>query len=170
MKCKKCGADISDEKAETCPNCGAPTSKSIKINSTKTIMVIVALIVIMLCCSFLFLQQATQKSGIESELGGQCIGNEGTDFKINANITHENIFGPIVISEEELNITVKDNSGKEVKKMTVREGEWNELGKLPLGHYTLELSYAGHFPKANSTKDFTVISAEDYAKKNIKIA
>ena len=121
MKCKKCGAEISDEKAETCPNCGASTSKSIKINSKKTIMVIVALIVIVLCCSFLFLQQATQKSGIESELGGQCIGNEGTDFKIKANVTHENIFGAIIIDDEEVNVTVKDNTGKEIKKITVRE-------------------------------------------------
>ena len=137
MKCKKCGAEISDEKAETCPNCGAPTSKSIKINSTKTIMVIVALIVIMLCCSFLFLQQATLTSQIESELGGHCTGNEGTDFKIKANVTHENIFGAIIIDDEEVNVTVKDNTGKEIKKITVRENESHDLGNLSVGHYTL---------------------------------
>ena len=170
MKCKKCGAEISDEKAETCPNCGAPTSKSIKINSTKIIMVIAALIVIVLCCSFLFLQQATLTSQIESELGGHCTGNEGTDFKIKANVTHENIFGAIIIDDEEVNVTVKDNTGKEIKKITVRENESHDLGNLSVGHYTLELTYVGNFPKANSTKDFTVISAEDYAKKNIKIA
>ena len=165
MKCKKCGADISDEKAETCPNCGASTSKSIKINSTKTIMVIVALIVIVLCCSFLFLQQATLTSQIESELGGHCTGNEGTDFKIKANVTHENIFGAIIIDDEEVNVTVKDNTGKEIKKITVRENESHDLGNLPVGHYTLELTYVGKFPRANSTMDISVISAEDYAKK-----
>ena len=165
MKCKKCGAEISDEKAETCPNCGASTSKSIKINSKKTIMVIVALIVIGLCCSFLFLQQATLTSQIESELGGHCTGNEGTDFKIKANVTHENIFGAIIIDDEEVNVTVKDNTGKEIKKITVRENESHDLGNLPVGHYTLELTYAGNFPKANSTMDISVISAEDYAKK-----
>ena len=166
MKCKKCGAEISDEKAETCPNCGAPTSKSIKINSKKTIMVIVALIVIMLCCSFLFLQQATLTSQIESELGGHCTGNEGTDFKIKANVTHENIFGAIIIDDEEVNVTVKDNTGKEIKKITVRENESHDLGNLSVGHYTLELTYVGNFPKANSTMDISVISAEDYAKKH----
>ena len=166
MKCKKCGADISDEKAETCSNCGAPTSKSIKINSKKTIMVIVALIVIGLCCSFLFLQQATLTSQIESELGGHCTGNEGTDFKIKANVTHENIFGAIIIDDEEVNVTVKDNTGKEIKKITVRENESHDLGNLSVGHYTLELTYAGNFPKANSTMDISVISAEDYAKKH----
>lgn len=166
MKCKKCGADISDEKAETCPNCGAPTSKSIKINSKKTIMVIVALIVIGLCCSFLFLQQATLTSQIESELGGHCTGNEGTDFKIKANVTHENIFGAIIIDDEEVNVTVKDNAGKEIKKITVRENESQDLGNLSVGHYTLELTYVGNFPKANSTMDISVISAEDYAKKH----
>lgn len=165
MKCKKCGADISDEKAETCPNCGAPTSKSIKINSKKTIMVIVALIVIGLCCSFLFLQQATLTSQIESELGGHCTGNEGTDFKIKANVTHENIFGAIIIDDEEVNVTVKDNTGKEIKKITVRENESHDLGNLSVGHYTLELTYVGKFPRANSTMDISVISAEDYAKK-----
>lgn len=165
MKCKKCGADISDEKAETCPNCGASTSKSIKINSKKTIMVIVALIVIVLCCSFLFLQQATLTSQIESELGGHCTGNEGTDFKIKANVTHENIFGAIIIDDEEVNVTVKDNAGKEIKKITVRENESHDLGNLSVGHYTLELTYVGNFPKANSTMDISVISAEDYAKK-----
>ena len=166
MKCKKCGAEISDEKAETCPNCGAPTSKSIKINSKKTIMVIVALIVIGLCCSFLFLQQATLTSQIESELGGHCTGNEGTDFKIKANVTHENIFGAIIIDDEEVNVTVKDNTGKEIKKITVRENESHDLGNLSVGHYTLELTYVGNFPKANSTMDISVISAEDYAKKH----
>ena len=166
MKCKKCGAEISDEKAETCPNCGAPTSKSIKINSKKTIMVIVALIVIMLCCSFLFLQQATLTSQIESELGGHCTGNEGTDFKIKANVTHENIFGAIIIDDEEVNVTVKDNTGKEIKKITVRENESHDLGNLSVGHYTLELTYVGKFPRANSTMDISVISAEDYAKKH----
>lgn len=166
MKCKKCGADISDEKAETCPNCGASTSKSIKINSKKTIMVIVALIVIGLCCSFLFLQQATLTSQIESELGGHCTGNEGTDFKIKANVTHENIFGAIIIDDEEVNVTVKDNTGKEIKKITVRENESHDLGNLSVGHYTLELTYAGKFPRANSTMDISVISAEDYAKKH----
>ena len=165
MKCKKCGAEISDEKAETCPNCGASTSKSIKINSTKTIMVIVALIVIVLCCSFLFLQQATLTSQIESELGGNCTGNEGTDFKIKANVTHENIFGAIIIDDEEVNVTVKDNTGKEIKKITVRENESHDLGNLSVGHYTLELTYVGNFPRANSTMDISVISAEDYAKK-----
>lgn len=166
MKCKKCGADISDENAETCPNCGAPTSKSIKINSKKTIMVIVALIVIVLCCSFLFLQQATLTSQIESELGGHCTGNEGTDFKIKANVTHENIFGAIIIDDEEVNVTVKDNTGKEIKKITVRENESHDLGNLSVGHYTLELTYVGKFPRANSTMDISVISAEDYAKKH----
>ena len=166
MKCKKCGAEISDENAKTCPNCGAPTSKSIKINSKKTIMVIVALIVIGLCCSFLFLQQATLTSQIESELGGHCTGNEGTDFKIKANVTHENIFGAIIIDDEEVNVTVKDNTGKEIKKITVRENESHDLGNLSVGHYTLELTYAGNFPKANSTMDISVISAEDYAKKH----
>ena len=166
MKCKKCGAEISDEKAETCPNCGAPTSKSIKINSKKTIMVIVALIVIVLCCSFLFLQQATLTSQIESELGGHCTGNEGTDFKIKANVTHENIFGAIIIDDEEVNVTVKDNTGKEIKKITVRENESHDLGNLSVGHYTLELTYVGKFPRANSTMDISVISAEDYAKKH----
>ena len=166
MKCKKCGAEISDEKAETCPNCGASTSKSIKINSKKTIMVIVALIVIGLCCSFLFLQQATLTSQIESEVGGHCTGNEGTDFKIKANVTHENIFGAIIIDDEEVNVTVKDNTGKEIKKITVRENESHDLGNLPVGHYTLELTYVGNFPRANSTMDISVISAEDYAKKH----
>ena len=133
--------------------------------STKTIMLIVALILIILCCSFLFVQQATQKSEIESELGGENVQGEGTDFKIKANVTHENIFGAIIMEGEEVNVTVKDDSGKSVKKMTVKEDEWHELGNLSQGHYTVELSYTGNFPGANMTRDITVISAEDYVKK-----
>ena len=124
----------------------------------KTIIVIAALIFIILCCSFLFVVQATQKSQIDCEFGGDNNQREGTDFTINANVTHENIFGAIIIEGEEMNATVKDDSGKTITKMTVKEGEWHELGNLTQGHYTLELSYSGDFPGANLTKDFTVVS------------
>ena len=133
--------------------------------STKMIISIAVLIIIILCCSFIFMQQATLKSEIDSELGGHQIAGEGTDFKIKANVTHQNMFGAILIDGEELNVTVKDDAGKVVNKMTVKEEEWHELGNLSVGHYTLELSYVGDFPGANLTKDFTVISAEDYARK-----
>ena len=69
------------------------------------------------------------------------------------------MFGAIVLNEEELNVTVKDDAGNVVNKMTIKEDEWHALGNLPQGHYTVELSYAGNFPPANSTRDFTVTSA-----------
>ena len=167
MNCKKCGADIDDESAMTCPNCGASISKSSKNRkvSVKAIIMIAFVIILILGCSFLFLQQATQKSQIESEFGGHNINGEGTDFTIKAILTHENMFGAVIIEDEEMNATIKDDSGKTVNKLTLTEEKWQDLGNLPVGHYTIELSYKGDFPSANSTRDFTVVSAEDYAKK-----
>lgn len=180
MFCKNCGAEIVDKDAKFCSSCGASISTSTKEKKPKnnsnikkgkkipikTIIVIVVGIAIILCGSLIYLEQATRTSEISSEIGGHYIGKEGSDFTVKAYVNHKNIFGPVQIWDENINVTVRNDAGEVVSQMTIKEDEWHNFDNLPLGHCTVELSYAGDYPSTNATRDFIVITPEEYAQKD----
>ena len=180
MFCDKCGAEIVDENSKFCSSCGASISTSAKEKKPKnnvnikkakkipikTVIIIVVVIAIILCGSLIYLEQTSRTSEIHSEIGGHYIGKEGSDFTVKAYVSHNNIFGPVRIDNEDINVTVRNDAGEVVSQMTIKEDEWHNFDNLPLGHYTVELSYAGDYPSTNSTRDFVVISPEEFAQKS----
>lgn len=181
MFCKECGEDIGDGDAKFCPNCGTPIStsskeKKPKNNSNikkgkkipiKTVIIIVVVIAVISFVSLTYLEYTSRTSDIHSEIGGNYIGKEGYDFAVKANVYHKNMFGSVKIDGENINVNVKNDAGEVVNQMTIKEDEWNNFGNLPLGHYTVELSYAGDYPSTNSTRDFIVITPEEYQQKDL---
>ena len=179
MFCEKCGAEIVDKNAKFCSICGASISTSAnekkpdnnsnikkgKKIPIKTIIIIVVGIIIISCALYVYLEQTTRTSEIHSEIGGHYIGKEGSDFAVKAYVNHENIFGIVYIWDENINVTVKNDAGEVVSQMTIKEDEWRNFDNLPVGHYTVELSYTGDYPSANETRDFIVITPEEYQQK-----
>lgn len=180
MFCEKCGAEIVDKDAKFCSRCGASIStsakekkpknnldiKKIKRTPIKNIIIFVVVIAIISCASYMYLEQTTRTSEIHSEIGGHYIGKEGSDFSVKAYVGHENIFGPVQVWDENINVTVKNDAGQVVSQMTIKEDEWHNFDNLPVGHYTVELSYTGDYPSTNSTRDFIVITPEEFEQKS----
>ena len=180
MFCEKCGAEIVDKDSKFCSRCGALIStsdneKKPKNNSNikkgkkipiKTVIILVVVIAIISCAIYMYLDQTTRTSEVKSTFEGHYHGNEGTDFTIHAFVYNENIFGHVALDNQEINITVKNDAGEIVRQTTIKEDERYTLDNLPVGHYTVELSYTGEYPSANETRDFTIITPEDYAQKD----
>lgn len=181
MFCKECGAEVDDD-VKFCPSCGTSLStsnqeKKPKDNTNlkkrkkapiKTIILILVVIIVVSCVSLVYLEQTSRTSEISSEIGGNYIGKEGSDFTVKAYVYHENIFGPVRIDNENINVTVKNDAGEVVSQMTIKEDEWRNFDNLPVGHYTVELSYTGDYPSTSSTRDFTVITPEEFQQKALE--
>lgn len=183
--CEKCGAEIVDKNAKFCSHCGASVSTSAKrkkpkINSStkkgkkipiKTIIVIVVVIAIISCAIYMYLEQTTRDSTIDGKqknyIGDNAFDSNRytSEFTIIGSVHHKNIFGPVNIYDEKLNVTIKNDAGEIVSQKTIIEDKEYTFNDLPVGHYTYEVNYTGDYPSVCDRGDFILLTPEELQQK-----
>lgn len=186
MFCDKCGAEIVDEDSKFCSNCGAPISTSAKEKKPKnnsntkkgkkipikTVIIIVVVMAIILSVTLVYLEQTSRTSKIDSKQENY-IGENAFDsnrytsnFTITGSVHHKNMFGPVNIYGEKLNVTIKNDAGEIVSQKTITEDEEYTFKDLPVGHYTYEVNYTGDYPSVCDRGDFILVTPEELQRKD----
>ena len=180
MFCEKCGNEV-DENTKYCDKCGAKiisnqnTPKKEKKLKNKKIMICVIAIIIVVGV-ILINYHDTKISGYAlgeiryDEYNVACqLEQKGTTFTVSAYLKD----GGNLLSDEYVNVTIKDASGNIVDNFTIDGGGKDKrvIKDKPVGHYYIEFNYTGHYPykSSSSVVEFDVISSQEFDQEEAKI-